>query len=76
MVEIDGATGELFLDGNGRVHRRLAWAQFQRGEVVPLPPPETPGGPIGDITEDGQAIESGAADEAPWDEEPRDGLEL
>ena len=76
MVEIDGATGELFLDSGGRVHRRLAWAQFQRGEVVPLPPPESPGGPIEDITDDGQPIESDAADEAPWDEEPRSGLDL
>ena len=76
MIEIDGATGELFLDANGRVHRRLAWAQFQRGEVVPLPPPEAPGGPIGDITDDGRPIESDAADEAPWDEEARDGMEL
>jgi outer membrane PBP1 activator LpoA protein len=76
MVEIDGATGELFLDSGGRVHRRLAWAQFQRGEVVPLPPPESLGGPIEDITDDGRPMESDVADEAPWDEEPRSGLEL
>ena len=37
MDEIDGATGRLFLASDGRVHRRLAWAQFQRGEPVPLP---------------------------------------
>jgi hypothetical protein len=37
MDEMDGATGRLFLTADGRVHRRLAWAQFQRGEVVPLP---------------------------------------
>ena len=76
MVEIDGATGRLFLDSNGRVHRHLAWAQFQRGEVVPLPPPETPGGPIGNITIEGRPMESDAADEAPWDEETDDRLEL
>ena len=75
MVEIDGATGRLFLDSNGRVHRHLAWAQFQRGEVVPLPRPETPGGPIGNITE-GRPMESDAADEVPWDEETDDRLEL
>jgi outer membrane PBP1 activator LpoA protein len=76
MVEIDGATGRLFLDSNGRVHRHLAWAQFQRGEVVPLPPPETPGGPIGNITNEGRPMDSDAADEAPWDEETDDRLEL
>ena len=37
MDEMDGATGRLFLAADGRVHRRLAWAQFQRGEPVPLP---------------------------------------
>lgn len=76
MIEIDGATGELFLDNGGRVHRRLAWAQFQRGEVVPLPRPEVPGGPIGDITDDGRPLQPDAADEAPWDEESSDEREL
>ncbi|MFQ5547598.1 MAG: penicillin-binding protein activator [Woeseia sp.] len=37
MDEIDGATGRLYLDDEGRVHRRLAWAQFQEGEPVALP---------------------------------------
>lgn len=37
MDEIDGATGRLYLAADGRVHRRLAWAQFQRGEPVALP---------------------------------------
>jgi outer membrane PBP1 activator LpoA protein len=37
LGEIDGATGRLYLDAQGRVHRRLAWAQFQRGEPVALP---------------------------------------
>jgi len=37
MQEIDGATGRLFLDINGRVHRRLAWAEFVDGEPQPLP---------------------------------------
>jgi outer membrane PBP1 activator LpoA protein len=35
--EIDGATGRLYLDAQGRIHRQLAWAQFQRGEPVALP---------------------------------------
>jgi outer membrane PBP1 activator LpoA protein len=35
--EYVGATGRLYLDSDGRVHRRLSWAQFERGELVPLP---------------------------------------
>lgn len=34
--EIDGATGRLYMDGDGRIHRRLPWAVFRGGEVVPL----------------------------------------
>ena len=68
MNELDGATGTLFLDNYGRVHRKLAWAQFQGGEVVALPEPEAIGGPIEDITDDGELLAPGAADEAPWDE--------
>lgn len=37
MPEIDGASGRLYLDDNGRVHRRLAWARFERGEPVAIP---------------------------------------
>ena len=66
-VDLDGATGELFLDQQGRVHRRLAWAQFQRGEVVALPEQEDIGGPIQDIGDDGTLIAPDATDEAPWD---------
>ncbi|MGA8205313.1 MAG: penicillin-binding protein activator, partial [Woeseiaceae bacterium] len=51
MPEIDGATGRLYLDRDGRVHRRLAWAQFQHGEPVALPDTELPTeGPIRDIS--------------------------
>ena len=67
MVEIDGATGTLFLDASGRVHRRLAWAQFQGGEPVALPRVDAIGGPIRDITEEGEFIAPDAADESPWD---------
>ena len=67
MSELDGATGTLFLDANGRIHRRLVWAQFQRGEAVALPGQEDLGGPIQDMTDDGEIIEPGAADESPWD---------
>lgn len=37
MTEIVGATGRLSLDADGRIHRKLAWAQFERGEPSPLP---------------------------------------
>jgi len=69
MTELDGATGELSLDQQGRIHRRLAWAQFQRGEAVALPDQEEVGGPIQDISEDGTLIVPEAADDAPWDAE-------
>ncbi len=70
MMELDGATGRLFLDSAGRVHRRLAWAQFQGGEVVALPKMESVGGPIQDISEDGELITPDAADDSPWDPGP------
>ncbi len=66
MAELDGATGTLFLDHDGRVHRRLAWAQFQRGQVVALPTIEDMGGPIRDISNDGQPVMPEAADDSPW----------
>jgi len=37
MSEISGATGRLFLTVDGRVHRKLAWALFERGQPVALP---------------------------------------
>lgn len=39
MREYDGATGRLYLDNDGRVHRYLAWAQFLRGVPTPLREP-------------------------------------
>jgi outer membrane PBP1 activator LpoA protein len=67
MTEVDGVTGQLFLDVNGRVHRRLAWAQFQNGEAVALPKPVETDGPIEDISEEGETLAPDAADEALWD---------
>jgi outer membrane PBP1 activator LpoA protein len=66
MNELDGASGTLFLDQTGRVHRRLAWAQFQNGEVVALPDQEDAGGPIQDMTDEGEIIVPDAADDSPW----------
>ena len=37
MDEIIGATGRLYLASDGRIHRKLAWAQFERGTPVAIP---------------------------------------
>ena len=37
MDEIIGATGTLYLEADGRVHRKMAWARFERGRPEPLP---------------------------------------
>ena len=66
MGELSGATGNLFLDQQGRVHRRLAWAQFQRGKAIALPNQEKVSGPIQDTTDDGIKIAPAATDESPW----------
>ena len=66
MLEFDGATGNLFLDGDGRVHRRLAWAQFQGGQPVPLPDPEPIGGPIQDMSDTPEVQEPSSADDESW----------
>jgi outer membrane PBP1 activator LpoA protein len=66
MQEIDGATGQLYLDYDGRVRRRLAWAQFQGGEPVALPESEDLGGPIQDISDDAELLLPDAADDESW----------
>jgi hypothetical protein len=73
MQEIDGATGTLYLDTDGRIRRRLAWAQFQRGEPVPMPDTDVDtGGPIQDISADPKLNEPDAADEETWLEKTRE----
>jgi outer membrane PBP1 activator LpoA protein len=72
MLEIDGATGRLFLDQDGRVRRNLAWAQFQRGEPVALPEIEPSGGPILDISDDPELQVPDAADDESWLDETRE----
>ena len=72
IADLDGATGELFLDQYGRVHRRLAWAQFQRGVAVALPGQEDTGGPIQDLSDDDTVILPDSADEAPWETQTLD----
>jgi len=66
MQELDGATGRLYLDNDGRVRRRLAWAQFQSGEPVALPDIEVTGGPIQDISDDPELEMPESADDESW----------
>jgi len=35
--EMIGATGQLFMTTDGRIHRKLAWAEFEQGKPVPMP---------------------------------------
>jgi outer membrane PBP1 activator LpoA protein len=72
MPELDGATGVLYLDANGRDHRRLAWAEFRRGEPVPLPEPGQLGSPSQTIGDDGIALPEDPADGQTWREETRE----
>jgi len=74
MAEIDGATGRLYLDADGRVHRRLAWAQFRRGQPEPLPAPDAAAPALREPGEDGQPLPEGEDedDAQPWYEESRE----
>jgi uncharacterized protein len=54
--EYNGATGRLYIDGNGRVHRRLAWARFEHGEPVPLPDVDMPIDIAGEDTPGGDEL--------------------
>ncbi len=53
MTEIDGATGRLYLDDDGRVHRRLAWARFENGSVVAIRDEDDGRGPLDSEDEPG-----------------------
>ena len=66
MQELDGATGKLFLDADGRVHRRLAWAQFQSGVPVAMPEQEILGGPIQDISDAAELLQPNSLDDESW----------
>lgn len=72
MAEVDGATGKLHVDAEGRIRRELAWAQFQRGEPVALPHTENVGGPIQDISNDPEPLLPDAVDDESWFEETRE----
>ena len=66
MQELDGATGKLYLDHDGRVRRKLAWAQFQRGEPVAMPEIEPVGGPIQDLSDEPELMLPEVADDESW----------
>jgi len=72
MQEVDGATGRLYLDSDGRVRRHLAWAQFQGGEPVAMPELDMTGGPIQDISGAPELLLPDEAAEELWSEEPRE----
>jgi outer membrane PBP1 activator LpoA protein len=72
MQEIDGATGKLYLDEGNRIRRRLAWAQFQRGEPVAMPDTEDRGGLIQDISDEGELLLPESADDELWFEQTRE----
>lgn len=59
---LDGASGELFIDEEGRVHRRLAWAEFSNGVPVALPAIEPPPGEMDDVPENLDTLDGGAID--------------
>jgi outer membrane PBP1 activator LpoA protein len=39
---VQGLTGQLTVDGNGKIHRELGWAQFNRGIAEIIPSIKTP----------------------------------
>ncbi len=56
LVLVNGATGRLYLDEIGRVHRQLPWAEFRSGAPVALPDHRQPSEPgdVGDFPDDDQ----------------------
>ena len=66
MQEVNGASGMLYLDADGKVHRRLAWAQFQNGVPVPLPRQAVVDGPIEDTSNAGEMLQPNGADDESW----------
>lgn len=72
MQVIDGVSGQLYLDTDGRVRRRLSWAQFQNGEAIPMPDAEDFGGPIRDISDAAELLEPKIADDESWFEQTQE----
>ncbi len=55
---LNGATGELYMDADGRVHRRLPWAEFVNGAPTPLAPE--------DDADDPDSLPEDSADDGEW----------
>jgi outer membrane PBP1 activator LpoA protein len=72
MPELDGATGKLYLDADGRVRRRLAWAQFRNGEPTALPDAEKRGGPVRDLGDAAELLPPEIADDESWFEQQQE----
>lgn len=72
MGTIEGATGKLSLDQDGRIRRDLAWAQFQGGQPVALPDTSESGGPIRDVSRDAELQRPDADIDEPWFGEARE----
>ena len=66
VLDMDGATGRLFVDAEGRIHRRPAWAQFQAGQPVALAEPQSPGGSDQDLDYGGGPQSPDAEGGEPW----------
>ncbi len=60
MVPLDGATGLLSLDQDGRLHRSLAWAEFIGGEAIPQPLDNAADQPAIDV------VDPGVDDQSTW----------
>jgi len=43
-IRLEGGTGRLSVEPDGRVRRRLQWAEYRHGRIIPLPGMLTPGG--------------------------------
>lgn len=66
MDQVDGATGRLWLDRDGKVHRYMAWAQFQGGVPVHLADAAPAGGPVRNRSGEGGRLPPDAADDESW----------
>jgi len=71
-LDVDGATGRLFIDGDGRVHRRPAWARFEGGVPVAIAEPAPVRGGFRLSGEDVRNDDPEASDSDPWLEPPDD----
>ncbi|MFP4616050.1 MAG: penicillin-binding protein activator [Thiohalospira sp.] len=43
-IRLEGATGQLAADADGRIQRQLQWAEYRHGRIIPLPAMLTPAG--------------------------------